>query len=150
VPAPPFALRDTPHSRISLADYGGRAVVLVFYVADWHPVAEIQLTRWQALLPDLEGLEASVVGISTDAVWSHAAFARAHGLEFPLLADDDPPAAVARAYRLHGPGSARSRRGIVVVGRQGLVAWSASFPDAVDPGIEGALGALEALDDAAA
>ena len=144
-PAPPFELRDTPHSRVALDDYRGRAVVLVFHVADWHPVATAQLSRYQELLPELDRLGATAVGISTDATWSHEAFAREIGLSFPLLADDEPPGAVAAAYGVLVPGSGRSSRALVVVDGDGIVRWSASFPDAVDPGVDGVLSALEAL-----
>lgn len=148
--APDFALRDAPHSRVLLGDYRGRALVLVFHVADWHPVASAQLRRYQELLPDLDRLAASVVGISVDATWSHAAFARSLGLSFPLLADDEPPGAIARAYGVLEPESGRSRRAVFVVDRMGLVRWRAAVPDRVDPGVDGVLSALEALRDEAA
>lgn len=148
--APRFALRDTPHSRVDLEDYRGRAVVLVFYVADWHPVATEQLMRFQCLLPDLDRLGASVLGISTDATWSHDAFAHAHGLAFPLLADDDPPGSTASSYGLLDPATGRSRRALVVIDPEGVVRWSETFPDAVDPGVDGVLSALESAGDSAA
>jgi peroxiredoxin len=144
-PAPRFALRDTPHSRVHLDDYRGRAVVLVFHVADWHPVASAQLRRYQDLLPELERLAASIVGISVDATWSHVAFAQSLGLGFPLLADDEPPGAVARAYGVLDPDSGRSRRAVFVVDRSGVVRWRTAVPDPVDPGVDGPLSALESL-----
>ena len=48
--APAFTLHDTPHSRVSLDDFRGRAVVLVFYVADWQPVATDELAMFAELL----------------------------------------------------------------------------------------------------
>jgi peroxiredoxin len=36
--APDFALSSTPAQQISLSDYRGRPVVLVFYPADWSAV----------------------------------------------------------------------------------------------------------------
>ncbi|HEU0236166.1 MAG TPA: peroxiredoxin family protein [Candidatus Limnocylindrales bacterium] len=143
--APPFSLRDTPHSRVRLEDYRGRALVLVFHVADWHPVATAQLTRLRDLVTELGRLNAAVVAISTDATWSHEAFARDIDIAFPLLADDEPPGATASAYRVHDRATGRSRRAIVVVDHAGVVRWSATFPDAVDPGVDGVLSALEAL-----
>ena len=148
-PAPPFALHDSPHSRAALADFRGRAVVLTFYVADWHPVASAQLALYQELLPHLERLGASVLGISVDATWSHQAFARASGIGFPLLADDAPPGAVARAYGVFVPETGRSRRALFVIDGEGIVRWSATFPDALNPGADGVLSALEALRPAA-
>lgn len=145
MPAPAFDLRDSPYSRVSLADLRGRPVVIAFHVADWHPVAAAQLARLEALLPELGRLSASVVAISTDATWSHDAFARAHGLTFPLLADDEPPGSVARAYGLFVPRTGRSRRALVVVDAEGVVRWSARVPDAVEPDVEGVLSTLELL-----
>jgi peroxiredoxin len=143
--APAFALRDTPYSRVALADFLGRAVVIVFYVADWHPVAREQLALYQKFQSQLEQLNAVVLGISADTTWSHAAFARANGIEFPLLADDEPPGAVARDYGIYVPETSRSRRAIFVVDEVGLVRWSASSPDALNPGVDGILSALEAI-----
>ena len=136
---------DSPHSRVGLEDHRGRSVVLAFYVADWHPVASAQLGLFQELLPHLERLNAAVLGISVDATWSHAAFAQAQGLTFPLLADDAPPGAVARAYGVYVPESGRSRRALFVIDGEGVVRWGATFPDALDPGADGVLSALEAL-----
>ena len=51
--APPFSLRDSPHSSLSLDDLRGGPVVLVFYVADWHPVAAEQLRQLEELRPML-------------------------------------------------------------------------------------------------
>ena len=143
--APDFGLHDTPHARLALEDFGGAAVVLLFYVADWHPVATDQLTQFAELMPELERLGASVVGVSVDGTWSHAAFARATAVPFPLLADDDPPGAVARAYGVFVRESGRSRRGLFVIDPNGVVRWSATFPDEVNPGVDGVLSSLEGI-----
>ena len=144
-PAPEFALRDTRDSRVALKDFRGRAVLLAFYVADWHPVANSELGLYQQLHPDLERLGASVLGISVDGTWSHAAFARESGIDFPLLADDEPPGATARAYRVYRPDVGRSQHAQFVIDPAGLVRWSATFPDALNPGVDGVLRTLEAL-----
>jgi peroxiredoxin len=143
--APAFALHDTPHSRVALEDFRGRAVVLVFYVADWQPVATAQLGLYQELLPHLDRLDATVLGISIDGTWSHQEFARSIGLTFPLLSDDAPPGSVARAYGVHVQETGRSKRALFVIDRDGIVRWRATFPDAVNPGVDGVLSALEQL-----
>lgn len=143
--APPFALNDSPHSRISLRDLRGRPVVLVFYVADWHPVAAEQLRHLEDLRTRIGDGGPALIGISIDATWSHAAFARDLGIEFPLLADDQPPGAVARAYGVDSIETGRSRRAVVVIDAAGIVRWSAVFPDALNPGLDGILTALEAF-----
>jgi peroxiredoxin len=119
--------------------------VLAFYVADWHPVCTAQLERYRDLLPELERLGAGLAAISADTVWSHGAFARAHGLPFPLLADDRPRAAMARAYGVYDAQREGAQRALFVVDPAGTVAWSAVFPEAVDPGVDGILTTLERL-----
>jgi peroxiredoxin len=147
IQAPEFTLHDTPHSRVSLADLRSRAVVLAFYVADWHPVAMDQLAQLAELTPELDRLGASVLGVSVDGTWSHAAFASAANVAFPLLADDEPPGAVAGAYGVFVPESGRTRRALFVIDPAGVVAWSATYPEEVNPGVDGVFSALEAIAD---
>ena len=143
--APAFALHDSPYSSVALEDFLGRVVVLVFYGTDWQPVATAQLGLYQELLPHLERLGAVILGISADGTWSHHEFARAAGISFPLLSDDAPPGSVAGAYGVYVPDTGRSQRALFVIDRDGMIHWSATFPDAVNPGADGILSALEAL-----
>ena len=65
---------------------------MVFYVADWHPFCAAQVARYRDLDPELTRLGADILAISSDTVWSHAAFAHAQQLSFPLLATIGPEA----------------------------------------------------------
>ena len=143
--APDFVLHDTPHSSMSLSDLRGRAAVIVFYVADWHPVASDQLVQLTALLPEFERLGASVIGIAVDSAWSHAAFAAENSITFPLLSDDAPAGQVACAFGVYSSTSGRSERALFVLSASGTVVWSEIYPDAVNPGVDDVLSALEAL-----
>ena len=144
--APHFTLHDGPHSTMGLTDLLGRAAVLVFYVADWHPVASDQLVQLTALHLEFERLEASVVGIAVDSPWSHAAFAAEKSITFPLLSDDAPAGQVARAFGVYSSASGRSERALFVLDAWGTVVWSATFPDTVNPGVDAVLSALEAIE----
>lgn len=94
--APDFALRDQDGRTRSLRDYAGRWLVLYFYPRDDTPHCTREACAFRDARATLEGLGASVLGISVDAVARHAEFARKHGLTFPLLAD--PVGRIARAY----------------------------------------------------
>ena len=144
-PAPHFMLHDGPHSSIGLSDLLGRAAVLVFYVADWHPVASDQLGQLTELQPEFERLGSSVVGIAVDSPWSHAAFAAELSIAFPLLSDDAPAGHVARAFGVYSSASGRSERALFVLDPSGMVVWSETFPDTVNPGVDAVLSALEAI-----
>src|SRR5438093_733877 len=136
--APGFKLRQGAYRDTTLEDYRGKRLVVVFYVADWHPVCTGQLLRYRELLPELKPLGAELVAISSDTVWSHAAFASAYQLSFPLLSDDRPRGKTAQWYGVMG-----AKRGLFVIDIDGTIAWCAVFPEAIDPGVDGVLTALE-------
>ena len=144
-PAPTFRLRCSQYRETRLEDYRGKSLIVAFYVADWHPVCTAQLQRYRELVPGFQQLGAELVAISADTIWSHAAFARAHQLPFPLLSDDRPPGKTARAYGVLDAHDGGARRGLCLIDTNGTIAWSAAFPEAVDPGADGILTALEAL-----
>ncbi len=143
--APGFALPRAPGQTLTLRALRGRPVVLVFYPADWEPASVEQLTLYQRLLPEFERHGAALLAISTDGVWCHAAFAAAHRLSFPLLADFEPKGAVARAYGAYRGTVGVAARALFLVDAAGAVRWRHVAPDAANPGADGVLTALEAL-----
>jgi peroxiredoxin len=145
MPAPRFLLHDSPTTRLGLDDFRGRWLVIVFYVADWDPVASLQLGRLTRLKPHLDRLGADVIGISVDSPWSHAAFAEHEAIAVPLLADDSPPGAVAGRFGLAKAGDGRSDRALFLVDGVGVVRWSCVVDRRIDPGPHDLLGALESL-----
>lgn len=140
--APPFMLPDGPLTRLGLPDFTGRWLVVAFHVADWDPVAESQLRALSTVAADLRDRGIDVVSVSSDTVWSHAAFARSAGITIPLLADDDPPSAVAFAYRT-GPG--RGARALFLIDPDRQIRWSQLVHRRVDPGLDGLLSAIETM-----
>ncbi len=86
---------------MSLGDFAGKPVVLVFYPGDDTPVCTKQLNSYNDDLAEFEALDAQVLGISAQSVESHDKFAGKHGFKFPLLADTDK--AVAASYGTLGP-----------------------------------------------
>jgi peroxiredoxin len=143
--APDFALHATPDQRVSLADFRGRTLVLVFYPADWSPVCGDQVALYNQILPEFHRLGADVVGVSVDGVWCHTAFSSARNLHFPLLADFEPKGAVARTYGAYRAGEGVAERALFVIDGDGVIRWSYLSPIGVNPGADGILEALEAL-----
>jgi peroxiredoxin len=144
-PAPDFALLSTPNQTLSLRELRGRPVILAFYPADWSPVCGDQMALYQEILPEFQGLDAVLLGISVDGVWCHLAFAKDRKLRFPLLADFEPKGAVSRLYGAFQPSVGESARALFVVDAQGIIRWSYLSPVGVNPGASGILTALEAL-----
>lgn len=87
--APEFALPDQGGRTVRLADYRGKWVVLYFYPKDDTPGCTEEACAFRDDLAKLTQLGAQILGVSVDDTASHAAFAKKHGLPFPLLADVD-------------------------------------------------------------
>jgi peroxiredoxin len=144
-PAPNFMLNATPDQKVSLADLRGKPVVLAFYPADWSPVCGDQMALYNEILPEFHRHQATLIGISVDGPWCHAAFAANRKLHFPLLSDFEPKGAVARAYGAYRPIDGTTERALFVIDEQGLICWSYLSPVGVNPGADGILEALESL-----
>ena len=143
--APSFTLPAGPDEMISLEQFRGRPVVLVFYPADWSPVCGDQLALYNEILEDFQELDAQVLGISVDGPWCHRAYAEARKLRIPLLCDFEPKGAVARAYGAYDKAGGVTQRALFVIDGDGIVRWSYLSPIDVNPGADGILAALEEI-----
>ncbi len=143
--APTFSLHDGDGKQVSLADFRGRPVVLVFYPFDWSPVCGDQLALYNELLDEFAALKAQVLALSIDSTYCHAAFARDRKYRFPLLADFEPKGQVARAYGAYEPHEGCAERALFVIDAAGVIRWSYLSPMDVNPGADGILTALESL-----
>jgi len=103
-PAPDFDLPGvTPdregkpiESRLNLATFKGRWLVLYFYPRDFTSGCTLEARGFQRDLASFEARGASVVGVSADDAESHASFCGSEGLAYPLLSD--PAGEVSRRY----------------------------------------------------
>ena len=131
-PAPDFALHSTPDQIVSLSDFRGAPLILAFYPADWSPVCGDQMALYNEVLSEFHAFKAAIVGISVDGSWCHAAFDGERKLHFPL-------------YGSYREGEGVCERALFVIDSKGTIAWSYLSPVGVNPGADGILTALEAL-----
>ncbi|MDF1522578.1 MAG: peroxiredoxin [Trueperaceae bacterium] len=87
--APPFSLVDQGGTVRSLADTGGKWLVLYFYPKDDTPGCTKEACAFRDGLPRFEGLDAVVWGVSANDAKDHRKFADKYDLNFPLLVDPD-------------------------------------------------------------
>ena len=145
IQAPDFSLSATPDQKVSLSDFRGQPVVLVFYPADWSPVCSDQLALYNELMPEFSEFQAQIIGISVDGVWCHLAFSKDRKLHFPLLADFEPKGAVARQYGVYREKEGGTERALFVIDAKGVIRWSYVSPVGINPGADGILKALESM-----
>ncbi len=117
-----------------------------FYPADWSPVCGDQMALYNEVLPEFQKFGAELIGISVDGAWCHAAYAKDHHLHFPLAADFEPKGAVSRAYGAYREKEGFCERALFVIDKNGVITWSYCSPILVNPGADGILQALEALE----
>ena len=142
--APDFTLPNQDADEVSLSDFRGRKVMLVFYPADFSPVCSDQLSIYQEVLPQIAELGAALVGISVDGTWTHRAFKERLGVEIPLLADFHPKGEVARSFGAFLEEHGTSNRSLILVDEDGVVEWVYESPSPLEiPGANLIFDALE-------
>ncbi len=141
--APDFTLPDQDGNEVSLSDFEGRRVVLVFYPADFSPTCTDQLNVYQEVLPQIEERGAQLVGISVDGAFCHKAFKEHLGVSIPLLSDFHPKGEVAKAYGVWAESHGVAGRALVMVGPDGTVEWAYLSPPLEVPGANLIFDALE-------
>ncbi len=98
--APDFDLAGSDGRRHRLADYRGRTVVLYFYPRDNTPGCTKEACSFRDLHPELQNIDAVVLGVSRDSLAAHDKFIAKFNLPFVLLSD--PEAKVMRRYGAFG------------------------------------------------
>jgi mycoredoxin-dependent peroxiredoxin len=144
--APDFTLKDQNQKDVKLSDFRGKKnVVIVFYPLDWSPVCSNEHACFVGDMKRFEQLNAQVLGLSVDSVWSHKAFAEKMGISYPLLADFNPRGAVADKFGVYLADKGITGRAIAVIDRGGRLAWFKSYDIPTVPDIQEVSGALAKL-----
>ena len=132
--APDFTLPDQDGSDVSLSDLEGQTSVLVFYPMDFSPTCTQEHCTFGPAFDKLNGPDAETVvfGVSCDSPWSHAAFRKQYNIPYDLLADTSRK--MVKAYGMWAGEEPYncSKRGTVVVGKDGRVTYYKEQP-ARDP-----------------
>lgn len=135
-PAPDFVLKDQTQQDVKLSDFRGKKnVVLVFYPLDWSPTCTKEHVCFVNDMKQFEKLDAQVLGVSVDSVWSHKAWAEKMGIHYPLLADFYPRGAMASKYGVYIEDKGITGRAIAIVDKAGKVAWFKQYDIPVVPDI---------------
>lgn len=141
--APDFTLKDQNQKEIKLSDFAGKKnVVLVFYPLDWSPTCTNEHACFVNDMKNFETLDAEVLGVSVDSVWSHKAYAEKMGIKYSLLADFHPKGAMSDKYGVYLPEKGITGRSIFIVNKRGTVAWVKDYDIPVVPDIKEVASAL--------
>jgi peroxiredoxin Q/BCP len=87
--APDFNLPDQDGKDVKLESFKGQWVVLYFYPKDLTPGCTTEACNFQEVLPEIEGLNAKIIGVSKDPVKQHRKFADKYNLQFTLVTSEN-------------------------------------------------------------
>ena len=122
----PYATQEKiylkPEEHMSLSSLRGKNVSLAFYPADWSGGCTKEVCTLRDTFAELSKLNATVLGISGDYVFSHHEWAKYHKLQFPLLSDHDHK--VARLYDSYMEEAGYNKRTIFLIDKEGVVRYT--------------------------
>ncbi len=132
--APDFELPSSPMGeKFKLSDYRGKnAVVINFVPAAFSTVCTNQANVINEKAAEFAAQGAIPVIISVDNAWAQKAWREQLGVEYPILSDFNPPGETARAYGVYVPQRNVAQRVVVVVGKDGKVAWIQPAPKPIE------------------
>jgi peroxiredoxin Q/BCP len=142
--APNFTLPSQSGKVVSLRDFlGKKPVILYFYPKDDTPGCTKEACAFRERYEDFRGLNAEIIGISSDSVESHRSFAAEHELPFTLLSDGG-----GKVRKLYGASSTFGLfpgRVTYVLDEEGVVRHIFSSQLGVEKHVEEALEALRSM-----
>jgi peroxiredoxin len=119
----PYATKDSLASEgLKLSGlYGKGAVALAFYPADWSGGCTKEMCSFRDIFSQLQDLNAQIVAISGDYVYSHHQWAKHHDLPFMLVSDYGGK--VAKQYESWSDEHGMCKRTVFVIDNQGKIAY---------------------------
>ena len=125
--APPIELYDSDKNNISLSDFHGKNVLLLFFPLAFTSVCTAELCSVRDNLARYNELNAEVFGISVDSLHTLKRFKQDQGLNFRLLSDFNKEASLAYgclydtfAFNMKGV----SKRAAFLIDKQGIVQYA--------------------------
>jgi len=133
--APDFTLYDSDKQKVSLSDYKGKNVLLLFYPQAFTGTCTKELCSTRDNIALYNQANAQVFGISVDSIFTLAKFKEEQNLNFPLLSDFNKTTSTAYGslyenfvFDMHGV----SKRSAFVVDKQGIVRYAEVLENAGD------------------
>ena len=123
--APDFSLSGATNQEdtdVSLSDFEGKKLVILFYPLDFSPVCSEQVPDFNENLDAIRAKGADVIAINRDSTFAHKAWSKVlGGIGFPLLSDMNLE--VSKQYGMALEEVGITTRGVLIVDESGKVAF---------------------------
>jgi glutaredoxin-dependent peroxiredoxin len=146
--APDFTLHDSDKNKVTLSELKGKNVVLLFFPQAFTGVCTKELCSIRDGISAYNDVNAQVLGISVDSVFTLAKFKELEGYNFPLLSDFNKTVSelydtIYHDWILDMKGV--SKRSAFVIDKDGIVRYAEVLESAGDlPNFEAVMAALQA------
>ena len=147
--APDFKLYSSDKQEVSLSDYKDKNVVLLFFPLAFTGVCTKELCTMRDNIADYDGLDAQILAVSVDSLFTLDKFKAEQGLNFPLLSDFNKT--TSQAYDSYYSDfvlgmKGVSKRSAFVIDKEGTVQYAEVLDSAGDlPNFEAVKKALASL-----
>jgi peroxiredoxin (alkyl hydroperoxide reductase subunit C) len=154
-PAPYFSMLSTKNIKtldevVTLDDYKGKWLVLFFYPYDFTFVCPTEILALSARFEEFKELNADILGVSTDSVFSHKAWLETpeedggiKGTQYLLASDHNH--AVSEAYGVLVEEEGAALRGLFIIDPDGILQYSVVHNMNIGRSVDETLRVLEAL-----
>lgn len=144
--APNFTLTSDSKEEVSLNDFQGKNVVLLFFPLAFTGVCTTELCGMRDDIATYNGLDAQILAVSVDSPFSLEKFKAEQNLNFPLLSDFNKEASTAYdtiyetfAFGMQGV----SKRSAFVIDKEGTIQYAEVLENAGEiPNFEAVRAAL--------
>jgi len=134
-PAPNFTLYNSDKQKVSLSDFAGKNVLLLFFPQAFTGTCTKELCSTRDNIALYNQANAEVLGISVDSVFTLAKYKEDQHLNFPLLSDFNKTTSATYGalydnfvFDMHGV----SKRSAFVVDKQGTIRYAEVLETATD------------------
>jgi len=147
--APNFTLRAYDKSEVSLEDYKGKNVVLLFFPLAFTGVCTTELCTMRDDIAYYTGLDATILAISVDSLFTLEKFREEQKINFPLLSDFNKNVSMAYGslyedFVLDMKGV--SKRSAFIIDKEGIIRYAEVLESAGDlPNFEAVKATLTGL-----
>ena len=125
--APDFKLYSSDKKEVSLSDYRGKNVVILFFPLAFTSVCTAELCQMRDDIATYSRLNSDVLGISVDSLYTLGKFKEEQKLPFPLLSDFNKETSLAFdslyenfGFGMHGV----SKRSAFVIDKEGIIRYA--------------------------
>lgn len=131
--------------KVSLEDYSGKWLVMVFYPLDFTPIWQTEITEFSDRIEEFKEIDTEILSVSTDSEHSHKAWCGVElgDINFQMAADMTKN--VSRDFGILIEEEGISQRGLFIIDPEGIVRYSVIHDIDVGRNVDETLRVLKAL-----